>query len=79
MKFYAWNEKKNRWLKESRSISFEEIVTAIAKNNVIDDFPHPNQVRYPNQRIKIVKINDYAYSIPYVEDEQKYFFENRLS
>jgi hypothetical protein len=36
---------------------------------------HPNVDDYPNQRIFIVNINDYAYVIPTAENEQEYFLK----
>lgn len=75
MKFYAWNEEKNKWLKKTRNISFEDIVAAIDAGAVLDDTLNPNQTLYPNQRAKIIKLNNYAYVVPYIEDEQKYFLK----
>ncbi len=75
MKVYVWDDEKNKWLQESRSISFEDIVAAINSGDILDDFPHPNQARYPHQRMKIVKWKNYAYAVAYIEDEQKYFLK----
>lgn len=36
---------------------------------------HPNQKRYPGQQIYIVNINNYAYVVPFVEDEEKRFLK----
>ena len=36
---------------------------------------HPNKQKYPNQRIFIVEVRDYAYIVPFVEDEEKYFLK----
>ena len=40
--------------------------------NVID---HPNQERYPGQRIFVVNIRDYAYLVPFVESESEFFLK----
>jgi hypothetical protein len=34
---------------------------AITQGNILDDSVHPNQEKYPNQRLLVVKIKEYAY------------------
>ena len=75
MKYFGWGEEKNQKLKETREISFEEIVKAIEENHVLDRIDHPNKSRYPNQKIMIIEINEYAYLVPFVEDKEKIFFK----
>ena len=75
MKYFDWDEEKNTKLKGEREVSFEEVVDAIEDNRVLDRIDHPNKKRYPNQKIMIVKINDYAYLVPFVENEEKIFFK----
>lgn len=75
MKYFDWDQEKNSLLKALREISFEDVQTAIEEGRVLDDFEHPNKKRYPNQRIFVVEIDDYAYYVPYVEDEEKIFFK----
>ncbi|MEJ2749395.1 MAG: BrnT family toxin [Anaerolineae bacterium] len=75
MKYYNWNPQKNELLKKERNISFEEVVFHIEKGDEVDIFDHPNQERYPNQKISVVIIDDYAYLIPYVESETEIFLK----
>lgn len=75
MKYFDWNEEKNALLKALREISFEDVQTAIEEGRVLDDFEHPDKKRYPNQRVFVVEIDDYAYYVPYVEDEEKIFLK----
>lgn len=75
MKYIDWDEKKNEQLKQEREISFEDILNAIEESNLLDIVEHPNKNRYPNQKIFIVTINDYAYLVPFVEDEEKIFLK----
>ena len=75
MKYYNWNPDKNEELKADRSISFEEIVFHIEQGNEVDVFDHPNQKRYPRQKISIVLVDDYAYLVPYVESETEVFLK----
>jgi hypothetical protein len=75
MKYYDWNEKKNEWLKRERGISFEMAVLAIESGNLLDRVKNVNQNKYPNQKVLIIKIENYVYSVPYVEDEEKIFLK----
>jgi uncharacterized DUF497 family protein len=71
MKFFTWNQKKNEHLKKERGISFEEIVYHIEKGDVADLLEHPNQTRYPGQRIFVVMVNQYLYLVPFEESEEE--------
>ncbi len=73
LKSIRWNEEKNRRLKEERSLCFEEVVLKIEKGEVLDLLEHPNQERYPGQRIFVVEIDGYAYLVPFVETEKEVF------
>lgn len=75
MKFFDWNEDKNKKLKKERSVSFEEVLVAVSEGKVLDIYEHPNQDKYKNQKILIVEINNYAYLVPIVEDKQKIFLK----
>ncbi|MAT57706.1 MAG: hypothetical protein K8F60_15955 [Melioribacteraceae bacterium] len=75
MKYFDWDVKKNEILRETRNISFEEIVFAIANDKLLDILEHPNTEKYPNQKLFIVEISDYAYVVPFIEDEEKYFLK----
>ncbi len=75
MKLINWNTEKNELLKKERNISFEEIVIEIINNNVVDTIDHPNQEKYPNQKVYLISINDYIYFVPFVENETEIFFK----
>jgi uncharacterized DUF497 family protein len=75
MKSYAWNAEKNDLLKEARGISFEEVVLHIQFGNEVDIYDHPNQKRYPGQKISVVLIEGYAYLVPFVENEDEIFLK----
>lgn len=74
-KLYDWDNDKNQRLKSNRNISFDEVVARIADGQVLDIVEHPNQAKYKGQRIFIVKINDYAWLVPFVETEDKVFLK----
>jgi hypothetical protein len=75
MKYYSWSPEKNEILKKERHISFEEIVFHIENGDEVDIFDHPNQERYPNQKISVVVVEGYAYLVPYVESETEVFLK----
>ena len=75
MKYYSWNNEKNRRLKTERNVSFEEVVFYIERGQLLDIVEHPNQERYKGQRIFVVNINDYAYLVPFVETEREVFLK----
>ena len=75
MKYYDWNDEKNEILKKLRTVSFEQVELAIESGDLIDRVKHPNPEKYPNQKVFLVKIEDYIYSVPYVEDNEKIFLK----
>ena len=75
MDHYKWNIDKNEKLKVERGISFEQIAMHIERGDVLDIVEHPNQKKYPNQQLLVVEINNYAYLIPFVEDENSKFLK----
>jgi len=75
MKLFDWNDEKNQWLKNERGITFEEIVFFITHNGLLNIIEHPNQKKYPGQRIFIVNVEDYAYLVPFVEDAENFFLK----
>jgi len=66
---------KNQTLMRERGVSFEDIVFSIQHREVLDDFPHPNKDKYPTQRVFVVTLEDYAYLVPYVENEIEFFLK----
>lgn len=75
MKYFDWDAKKNQTLKEERDIGFEEVVIAIEEGRLLAVLVHHNQRRYPNQKIFAVMVEEYAYLVPFVEDEEKIFLK----
>lgn len=75
MKYFDWNDEKNELLKKSRGVSFEQVVLAIASGDLIDRLKHPNSEKYPGQMIFLVRIEDYIYSVPFIEDDEKIFLK----
>jgi hypothetical protein len=51
------------------------VVFFIARGDIFDDYLHPNQKDYPGQRIMVINIVNYAYLIPYVENDEELFLK----
>jgi len=72
---FAWNEQKNQQLIAGRGISFERIVGIIETNGLLAVIPHPNVDKYPNQKVFIVDVDQYAYLVPFVESQEGVFLK----
>jgi len=75
MKRYNWDREKNELLKRDRDTSFEEVVFHIEAGDEVDLFDHPNQERYPGQKVSVVVIEKYAYLVPFVESDVEIFLK----
>ena len=75
MKVYRWDTEKDRYLRETRNVGFGNVLSSILAGKILDDIGHPRPNRYPNQRVMIVEIANYAYLVPYVETKQNIFLK----
>jgi uncharacterized DUF497 family protein len=71
---FEWDALKNQKLKQGRGISFDDVVTAIEEDRVLDVIPHPNSKKYPSQFMMIVEIYEYAYCVPFTRRDAEVFF-----
>ncbi len=75
MKVFRWDNEKNEWLKNSRGVSFEQVVILMERGDIIETIEHPNQNRYPGQKIATLLIDDYAYLVPYAQESDEIFLK----
>jgi uncharacterized DUF497 family protein len=75
MKSINWNAEKNHHLIKERGISFEDVIFCLQSGGLLDDVSHPNKEQYSHQRMFIVAIDEYAYLIPYVENDEEIFLK----
>jgi len=75
MKRVRWDSEKNLYLITERGISFEEILAALSRGDLLDVLAHPNTAQYPNQRMFVVRIRGYAYLVPFVETDKEVFLK----
>ena len=69
------DNEKNKWLKKNRKISFEQVVVLMEREEVLEIMEHPNQYKYPGQKVAVVRISDYAYLVPYVQESEAIFLK----
>ncbi len=74
MKF-EWNPKKNNQLKKKRGISFEEIIFHLSQGDLWKVADHPNQEKYPGQKIYFVVVDEYVYLIPHLKSESEVYLK----
>lgn len=72
---YKWNEEKNDLLKQERGVSFEEILTHILQGDLLLVKEHPNQEKYPGQQMFVVRMGDYVYLVPFVQEDNVTFLK----
>ena len=64
---YDWDPKKNDFLKETRNVCFEAVIVHLGRGDVWRVAEHPNQEKYPGQKLFFVPIADYIYIVPFEE------------
>ena len=72
---FRWNAAKNLRLRSERGVCFEDVVAAIAEDRLLDILEHRNPARYPRQKLLVVRIRDYAYLVPYIEEADCFFLK----
>ena len=68
--------RKNIKLKQERGVGFEDVLVQINNGDILDIVDNPNTQKYPNQKIFIIKINEYVYYVPFVEDANEVFLKS---
>jgi uncharacterized DUF497 family protein len=72
MKYFNWSHEKNELLKAERGISFEEIVLLIESEHILGIEENPAR---PNQKIYILEIENCAFVVPFVENQNEIFLK----
>ena len=72
---YRWNHEKNLVLKEQRGVSFEQAVMHIEREDLLDVIRHPNEAIYPHQKVLVIRMQDYVYPVPCVEQGEERFLK----
>lgn len=64
---YEFDDQKSKEIKKERGLGFEEIVTVIENGNIIDSYDHPDQRKYPGQKIYEIDVYGYVWRVPYIK------------
>ena len=75
MKYFDWDPEKNAKLQNEREVSFEDVLVALEEGRLLTILEHPSKTKYPNQKIFVIELHGYAYLVPFVEDDEKYFLK----
>jgi len=72
MRYINWSSEKNEILKRERGISFEEIAFLIESGHIIGIEENPG---HSNQKIYVLEIENYAFIVPFVENDKEIFLK----
>jgi hypothetical protein len=75
MQIFQWDNEKNDILKKTRGVCFEQIIVLMERGDILDTIEHPNQERYPGQKIALIEIDGYVYLVPYVQNGEALFLK----
>jgi uncharacterized DUF497 family protein len=73
MKYFEWNEEKNKKLLQERGISFEIYITYLQNGYLLDTVK--NNPPREHQDVYIIEIEGYAFKVPFVDDGDKIFLK----
>ena len=77
-KKYDFSVEKNHKLKEERDISFEEVISIIQNGGILEVLNHPNQQKYPNQKMYVLDIDGYIHLVPFVKQDEASVFLKKI-
>jgi uncharacterized DUF497 family protein len=72
MKTLNWDNWKNVKLLIERGVSFDNVEEAIRNGNLLDVIENTSK-KHKGQSVLVVRINNYIYAVPYVENEREIF------
>ena len=72
---FDWDSDKNERLKKERDISFEQIIFHLSQGDLWKIADHPDQKKYPGQKIYFVAVDDYIYMVPHVREKGRIFLK----
>jgi len=51
------------------------VIEAIAEKGLLLNFDHPNQTKYPGQKVLVVELEAYTYCVPYITEGNVWFLK----
>ena len=67
-----WSEDKDRWLRENRGVSFQEISTAVLSGNLIEIMENPAR---RGQMAFVIRLRGYVWVVPFVTEGDTIFLK----
>ena len=71
---YEFSADKNQLLIQARGVSFEDIISALDNEKLLDIIEHHNVLKYPNQKIYVINLNRYVYLVPFIRKDKQTVF-----
>ena len=71
---FNFSPEKNKKLLKERGTSFEEVIAAIEADLLLDVVVHPNQRKYPDQKMYVVYIDPHVFLVPFVRENEDTLF-----
>jgi len=71
---FNWINEKNILLKRERNICFEDVVTAIENNKLLDSIKNQSE-NHQEQYCLIIDISNYVYIVPFVQERNLFFLK----
>jgi uncharacterized DUF497 family protein len=75
VKPFRWPTDKNEHLRETRGVTFEQMVVAMESGGLLDVVVQPNRKKYPRQQVFVVSSDGYVHLVPFVEEDDHYFLK----
>lgn len=70
-----WDETKNQLLLIQRGLCFEDVLEQFEQGKVLGKMQHPNEDKYPNQKIFVLELKGYVCYVPFVETDTEIFLK----
>ena len=71
---FNWSDEKNILLKKERNICFEDVVTAIKNDKLLDIIKNQSK-NHQDQYCLIIDISSSAYIVPFVQESNIFFLK----
>ncbi len=74
MPYVEWDLEKSKKLLDERGVSFNDILTALGEGKLIMIDQNPAKDRI-HQFMLVVEIGGYVYTVPFIDDGEKWFLK----
>lgn len=72
---FDWSDEKDEELRRARGVGFEDVLFHLQAGDLLLTAFHPNQEKYPNQKIMYIRIDDYVYMVPFISEGRVKFLK----